>query len=78
VLLAVVGVMILVFVQINRDRVISMLSGTTPGEFNWNGAFVWQLVAFGVIPILTLLGAQFPYTLQRIFSWLGSAVSGQH
>lgn len=77
-LLTVVGVMILVFVQINRDRVISMLSGTTPGEFNWNGAFVWQLVTFGVIPILTLLGAQFPYTLQRIFSSLGSAVSGQH
>jgi hypothetical protein len=77
-LLTVVGVMILIFVQINRDRVISMLSGTTPGELNWNGAFVWQLVTFGIIPILTLLGAQFPYTLQRIFSWLGSAVSGQH
>ena len=78
ILLTVVGVMILVFVQINRDRVISMLSGTTPGELNWNGAFTWQLITFGVIPILTLLGAQFPYTLQRIFSWLGSAVSGQH
>ncbi|MEA2648139.1 MAG: hypothetical protein QOG61_574 [Candidatus Binataceae bacterium] len=77
-LLIVVGVMILIFAQINRDRVISMLSGTTPGELNWNGAFVSQLVTFGVIPILTLLGAQFPYTLQRIFSWLGSAVSGQH
>jgi hypothetical protein len=68
-LLTVVGVMILVFVQINRDRVISMLSGTTPGELNWNGAFTWQLITFGVIPILTLLGAQFPHTLQRIFSW---------
>jgi hypothetical protein len=77
-LLIVVGVMILIFVQINRDRLISMLSGTTPGQLNWNGAFVWQLVTFGVIPILTLLGAQFPYTLQRLFSWLGSAVSGQH
>ena len=77
-LLTVVGVMILIFVQINRDRVISMLAGTTPGELNWNSAFVWQLVTFGIIPILTLLGAQFPYALQRVFSWLGSAVSGQH
>jgi hypothetical protein len=77
-LLVVIAVMILIFVQINRDRVISMLAGTTPGELNWNGAFSWQLITFGVIPILTLLGAQFPYTLQRIFSWLGSIVSGQH
>jgi hypothetical protein len=67
-----------IFVQINRDRVMSMLSGTTPGELNWNGTFVWRLVLFGLIPILTLLGAQFPHALQGLFSSFGALFAGAH
>jgi hypothetical protein len=77
-LLTVIGVTIVVFVQINRDRIVNMLSGSTPGELNWNSGFIWQVVTFGVLPILTLLGAQFPYSLQHIFAWVGSAFSGVH
>jgi hypothetical protein len=34
VLLSVIGVTFAVFIQINRDRVVSMLMGTTPGQLN--------------------------------------------
>jgi hypothetical protein len=78
ILLTVIGVFVVVFVQINRDRVVSMLSGTTPGQLNWNSGFVWQLVVFGLLPILTLLGAQFPHALQGVFSSFGGLASNAH
>jgi hypothetical protein len=78
ILLSVIGVTFVIFIQINRDRIVSMLSGTTPGELNWDSGFVWQLVVFGLIPILTLLGAQFPHALQGVFSSFGGLFSGAH
>jgi hypothetical protein len=78
ILLGVIVVFVVVFVQINRDRVVSMLSGTTPGQLNWNSGFVWQLVVFGLLPILTLLGAQFPHALQGVFSSFGGLASNAH
>jgi hypothetical protein len=71
VLLSAVAVSISVFVGINRSRVISMLYGTTPGRFNWDSAFTTHLLMLGVIPILTLLGAQYPHALGGMFSWIG-------
>jgi len=78
ILLSVIGVTIAIFIQINRDRVVSMLSDTTPGELNWNSSFIWQLVVFGLIPIFTLLGAQFPHGLQGIFSSFGGLFGSGH
>ena len=70
VLLSVITTGLFVFVQINRCRVVSMLSGTQPGRFNFDSAFFKQLLTFGVIPILTLLGAQFPGTFGGLLSWI--------
>ena len=78
ILLSVIGVTFVIFIQINRDRVVSMLSGTTPGELNWNSSFVRQLVVFGLIPILTLLGAQFPHAVQGVFSSFGGLLGSAH
>jgi hypothetical protein len=76
VLLSVIGMILVVFIQMNRDRVLSMLTGTTPGRLNWNSSFVLQVVVFGVIPVLTLMGAQFPHTLSGLFSWMGGVFGG--
>jgi hypothetical protein len=78
ILLSVIALILVIFIQINRDRVLSLLSGTTPGQLNWNSGFVWQLVVFGLIPILTLLGAQFPHALQGVFSSFGGLLSNRH
>ncbi|HVN88474.1 MAG TPA: hypothetical protein VMT61_01535 [Candidatus Binataceae bacterium] len=76
VLLTVIALCFTVFVQINRSRIISFLMGTTPGRFNWDGAFSVQLLIYGVLPILTLLGAQYPHTFGGVVSWASGLLSG--
>jgi hypothetical protein len=69
VLLTVIGVSLTVFVQVNRSRVISLLMGTAPGRFNWDGGFSIQLLIYGLLPVLTLLGAQYPHAFGGFLSW---------
>jgi hypothetical protein len=69
-ILIVAAVTLFIFVQLNRDRVLSMLSGTTPGTFNLSGDLVYRVLIHGIVPIVALLGAQFPEAVQRILSWL--------
>jgi len=76
VLLATVAISLYVFISINRNPIISMFSGTDPGQFNWDNTFTLHLVVFAVIPILTLLGAQFPQALSGTVSWVGSIFGG--
>jgi hypothetical protein len=76
-LLGAVAVNVTVLISMNRDRVLSMLAGTTPGKLNWNANFVLQLLIFAVIPILSLLGVRFPGPLQAFSSWL-SGTGGGH
>lgn len=58
--LSAVSGMFYVFFTMNRDQVLSMLAGTTPGKLTWNGTFVAQLMIYGLLPLLGLLGVQFP------------------
>jgi hypothetical protein len=72
VMLATIGLILYVFVGINRNAIISMITGTEPGQFNWDSAFTVHLLLFAVIPILTLLGAQYPEALSGGLSWVGA------
>ena len=76
VLLGAVAIGVTIFVQISRSRIVSMLCGTTPGRFNWDSAFTIRILMFGVVPILTLLGAQYPNALGGIISWIGRIFGG--
>ena len=69
-ILVVVAVTIFVFVQINRDKVFSLVSGSTPGELSLSRDLIYRVLIHGVVPIVTLLGAQFPETVREIISWL--------
>ena len=60
-------------VQMNRDRTLSLLSGGRPNEIDWNRAFFVHLLLYAVIPVLTLLGVQFPAPVDALLRWLGSA-----
>ena len=66
--LAAVGAMSYVFLTMNRDRVLSLLSGTTPGQLTWNSTLIAQLLTFGVLPLLGLLGVQFPGQFASVLS----------
>jgi len=68
VILVLVSIALGVFIQINRDPILSYLNGTTPGKIDWDREFVFRIVIYGVIPILALLGAQFPDSIRQVIS----------
>ena len=72
----VVTVTMLIFVQMNRNATLSLLSGTNPGELNWNSQFILQVLIHGLIPLLAITGAQFSDSLQEMISWLGITSHG--
>ena len=60
VVFATVGSMMWMFFSLNRDRVASMIAGTTPGQTDWNSTLILQVATHALLPILVLLGAAFP------------------
>jgi hypothetical protein len=65
-----VVVTLFIFVQVNRDKTLSLLTGKTPGKLNITRDFVMRVLIHGVVPIIALLGAQFPQAVRQIFSWM--------
>jgi hypothetical protein len=74
-LLVAVGISLWIFVRMNMNSVISLLQGTSPGHFNFTSSFALQLLFVGVLPIMTMLGAQFPHSLGQIVSWVSGIFS---
>lgn len=71
-----VAVALSVFVQMNRDTLLSNLNGSKPGEINWDRDFVTRILLYVVIPILGFLGVQFPDVVAQIFSFLSPGAAG--
>jgi hypothetical protein len=74
-ILIVVAVTILIFVQLSRDKVFSLLAGTKLNKLNWTSDCIFRVLMHGVLPILILLGIQFPEVLQNLLSWFSSLTS---
>lgn len=72
VVLLFVAAIVVVLVQMSRDRVLSDLSGTKPGELTFNRDFVVRLLVYGAVPLLGMLGAQFPDVIRRLQPWIAS------
>ncbi|HUA33671.1 MAG TPA: hypothetical protein VMA09_08695 [Candidatus Binataceae bacterium] len=66
---AAVSIVIWFFVSVNRDRVISLICGTTPGGIDFTSTFIFQVTIYAALPILFLLGVSFPQQLSAIFAW---------
>src|SRR5207237_1598625 len=60
IILSAVALTLVVFVQMDRDKFLSTLSNTEPGQVTWNRDFISKVAVHGVLPILALLSAQFP------------------
>jgi hypothetical protein len=54
----------------NRDKTLSLLARTAPGKVNITRDLVFRVLFHGVIPVVALLGIQFPEAVRQIFSWL--------
>jgi hypothetical protein len=72
IILSVVGIALWVFIQMRRDPILSYLSGTKPGEIGWDSEFIFRVFTYAIVPILALLGAQFPQSVRQILSHLMS------
>ena len=68
VILCFVGTVFWIFVQMDRDTVLSLLNDTKPGEVNFSRELVLRTLLYVAVPLMALLGAQFPASLQRILS----------
>ncbi len=72
VILVVVSTTLVVFVQMERETILSVLSDSEPGQISWNRDFVSRVAVYVILPIISLLGAQFPEVAQQLFSWTSS------
>lgn len=59
---------VLVFVQMDRDSVLSRISQTEANKLN--RGFVVRVVSFGALPMLTVLASQFPSFSGFLLSWV--------
>lgn len=65
-----------VFVEMNRNAVLSTLAGTNPNEVNWTPEFVEKLVTVVGLPLLGIVAAAFPQVARVIGSLLGPIFHG--
>lgn len=78
IVLTVVGTTVLIFVQMNRDKILSLLTSSTPGQLNLDRGFVFKVLVYGLLPVLALFGAQFPEAVNWILSLVGVVQGGHH
>ncbi len=49
-ILSFVGIAMWVFIQMNRDPVLSSLNGTKPGQLSWDRDFIFRILIYGIVP----------------------------
>jgi hypothetical protein len=65
-----VVVTLFIFVSASRDKTLSLLAGTAPGKVKVTRDLVFRILIHAVVPVIALLGVQFPEAVRQIFSWL--------
>ncbi len=65
---------ILVFMQTERDAILSRLSGSKPGELS--SGFWLKLLSYGAIPLATILATYFPEVGRWLFVMIGPMLAG--
>jgi len=70
VILLFVAIAFWAFIGMNRDLALSSLNGTKPGEITWDKQFLVRVAFYGLIPLLALLGAQFPESVTQFISYI--------
>jgi uncharacterized membrane protein len=73
VILSFIGTVFWIFIQMDRDTVLSLLNGTNPGQVNFSRELALRTILYIAVPLLALLGAQFPESLQQILSLFTAA-----
>jgi len=64
------------FAQMDRDSILSRLSGTESGKLDRD--FYLRVVSYGALPLLALLASQFPSFGRFLFSWVEPGLNALH
>lgn len=67
---------VLVFAQMDKDAILSRITDTEPGKLDKE--FYFRVISVGTLPLLTVLGSQFPEIGRILFSWVQPAVEALH
>lgn len=70
-----IAMALVVFIQMDRDAVMSAMTSTVAGSVSFDRDFFLRLFLFVVVPLLSLLGANFPDAFRELLQRLGG-VSG--
>lgn len=57
---SVVGAGLWIFIELDRNTVMSHLTGTDPGKLTWNTAFVVRVLAWVALPLLGVAATTYP------------------
>jgi hypothetical protein len=64
---SVVGTGLWIFIELDRNTVISQLSGTPPGKVTLNGALVLRLMAWVILPVLGVAATTYPDVANMLY-----------
>jgi hypothetical protein len=67
---------VLVFLEMSRNAILSRLTSTTPGKADWG--FATRTASFAALPLFSMLGSHFPFIGRYVFSWLQPALKSLH
>jgi hypothetical protein len=59
-----------IFSEIDRNEVISSITQTKAGQLNWDSTMLSRIVVYGVVPIASLIAAQFPQFSGVLSQWI--------
>jgi hypothetical protein len=76
VILSFMGTVFWIFMQMDRDTILSLLNDTVPGQVNFSRELALKVVLYVAVPLLALLGAQFPESLRQVLSLFTTAPGG--
>jgi hypothetical protein len=56
-----------VFVQLDRNTLISHISGTDPQHVTFNSALALRVFAWAILPLLSVAAAQYPEVADALY-----------
>jgi hypothetical protein len=71
----VVGTCLWIFLQLDRNTLMSHLSGTPPQSVTVDGAFVLRVFAWTIVPLLSVAAAQYPEVANVLYALVGPFAS---
>jgi hypothetical protein len=68
-ILSMMGGVVVVLVQMNRDELLCRISGSTPNRFTLDRTFIFSVVKY-IVPLVALLVTQFADVSDLLYTWI--------